>query len=103
MNTVNLIGKIATPPKFIEKQGRKVAQLIVKTREPYLDTNGDQQFLQNSHTLIAWGKWFSILQKIAEPGLEVCIQGSLRTNFYQDQLGRKHCRTEIEIHDFLLL
>lgn len=103
MNTVNLIGNIVSPPKFFERDGKKQALITLKTKEPYLDKLGDQHFLQNSHALIGWGKWFKIIEQYAQPGLQVCIQGRLRSSFYQDQTGRKHCRTEIEINDFFLM
>lgn len=103
MNTVNLIGSIVAPPKFFERQGRQQVEVILKTKEPYLDKFGDQHFLQSSHALVGWGKWSSLLEKHAQPGLEICVQGSLRSKIYQDQTGQKHCRTEIEILELFLM
>jgi single-stranded DNA-binding protein len=44
MNHVNLIGKIASAPKFVElENGRKIAQFTMSTTELFLDSEGKQK------------------------------------------------------------
>lgn len=103
MNHVNLIGKMASNPKYYElPNGRKVAQFILSTNEVYLDEKGKTKRKSHQHRLAAWGKWVQVLEQLANVGMDLAVEGKLTSRFYE-RAGEKHFISEVEINDLIIL
>lgn len=103
MNHVNLIGKLASSPRYYElPNGRKVAQFIMSTNEVYLDEKGKTKRKSNQHRVAAWGKWVQVLEQLGNVGMELAIEGKLTSRFY-DRSGEKHFISEVEVNDLIIL
>ncbi len=103
MNHVNLIGKLASHPRFYElPNGRKVAQFIMSTNEVYLDEKGETKRKSNQHRIAAWGKWVQVIEQLGNVGMELAIEGKLTSRFY-DRSGEKHFISEVEVNDLIIL
>ena len=103
MNHVNLIGKMASSPKYYElPNGRKVAQFILSTNEVYLDEKGKTKGKSHQHRLAEWGKWVQVLEQLANVGMDLAVEGKLTSRFYE-RAGEKHFISEVEINDLIIL
>jgi single-strand DNA-binding protein len=103
MNHVNLIGKIASAPKFVElENGRKIAQFTMSTTEHFLDSEGKQKKKSYWHRLTAWGKWVTILDQHYTEGMQLAVEGKLVSRFYRQGIERKHI-VEVEVNDIIIL
>lgn len=103
MNHVNLIGKIASRPRVYEMpNGRRIAQFTISTNEIYLDEAGNSQKKSNWHRVAAWGKWVTILEELGTVGMELAIEGKLRSRYYEEE-GKKKFTSEVEINDLIIL
>lgn len=103
MNHVNLIGKMASNPKYYElPNGRRVAQFILSTSEVYLDEQGKTKKKSHQHRMAAWGKWVQVLEQLGNVGMELAVEGKLISRFYE-RSGEKHFISEVEINDLIIL
>ena len=104
MNHVNLIGQMSSDPKVIYlKNGQRVAQFSVSTRETYLNDEGETKNINNWHRVRAWGKWVQVLEQLGSKGQALAIEGKLRSRFYKSKTGEKKSITEVEVNDLVLL
>jgi single-strand DNA-binding protein len=103
MNHVNLIGKLCAQPKIVQlEDGRKIAQLMMATKEMYLDASGRTKTRSNWHRLTAWGRWVKILEELAVEGMDLAVEGKLISKFYNANGERKYI-TEVEVNDLVIL
>lgn len=103
MNHVNLIGKIASQPKVYETpNGRRIAQFTMSTNEVYLDDSGNSRKKSNWHRVAAWGKWVTILEELGTVGMELAVEGKLRSRYYEEN-GKKQFTAEVEVNDLIIL
>lgn len=102
MNHVNLIGKIATEPKMFEGENGKAARFTITTAERILNQAGEAISKQDWHRVYAWGKWARVIEELGEKGLNVAIEGKLKTRFFF-QNGKRSSVAEVEINDLIIL
>jgi len=103
MNHVNLIGKMTSEPRYYKlPSGRKVAQFTMATSEVYLDAEGQSKRRKHWHRIAAWGKWVRVIEELGDVGIELAIEGKLKTRFYQKQ-GVKQFISEVEVNDLIIL
>jgi single-strand DNA-binding protein len=104
MNYVNLIGKMASAPKFREMEnGSTIASFTMSTKEPFLDEKGNPKSKNHWHKLTAWGNWIPVIQELGEPGTRLAIEGRLVTRFYKDNFGKRQSISEVEVNDLIIL
>ncbi len=103
MNHVNLIGKMASAPRYYElPNGRRVVQFILSTSEVYLDEKGKTKRKSNQHRIAAWGKWVQVLEQLGKVGMELAVEGKLTSRFYE-RSGEKQFISEVEVNDLIIL
>ena len=103
MNHVNLIGKMSSKPRIVElSNGRKIAQFTISTKEVYLDKSGEQKTRSNWHRLTAWGKFVGILENICFEGMEVAVEGKLKSRYFRSN-GHPTFVQEVEVNDLVIL
>jgi single-strand DNA-binding protein len=106
LNKVTLIGYIGKQPEIKSMDnGNKVASLSLATTEAgYALQNGTQVPERTDwHNVIAWGAIAGIIERYAQKGNQVYVEGRLRTRNYEDKNKTRHYITEIMCEKFLLL
>ncbi len=102
INKVILVGNLGKDPEFRSTaSGSSVANLAVATSESWRDQNTQQmQERTEWHRVVIFGKTAEIAQQYLRKGSKVYIEGSLRTNKWQDQNGQDRYTTEIVVSGY---
>ncbi|WP_299728623.1 single-stranded DNA-binding protein [uncultured Endozoicomonas sp.] len=102
VNKVILVGNLGNDPEFRSTaNGSSIATLSVATSEAWKDRNtGQQQEKTEWHRVVLFGKLAEIAQQYVRKGSKVYIEGSLRTNKWQDQNGQDRYTTEVIVSGY---
>jgi single-strand DNA-binding protein len=104
VNHVHLIGSLTSEPAIITMaNGLKMARFAITTRELRKGLEGKIESENQWHKIVAWGKWVQVLEEFAEKGVQLAIEGKLRSRFFKDKDGRNQYTTEIEVKDLVFL
>jgi single-strand DNA-binding protein len=105
VNKVILIGNLGKDPEIkYTPSGMPVARLTLATNERFKDKEGNWQDRTEWHNLVAFQRTAEIAGEYLKKGRTVYIEGSLRTNSWDDkESGQKKYRTEIIVNDLVLL
>ena len=105
VNKVILIGNLGKDPEMkYTPGGMPVARLTLATNERFKDKEGNWQDRTEWHNLVAFQRTAEIAGEYLKKGRTVYIEGSLRTNSWDDkESGQKKYRTEIIVNDLVLL
>ncbi len=96
VNKVFILGNLGKDPEVKELQsGSKVANLPVATTENYKDRNGERQERTEWHNVDLWNRQAEIAQEYLSKGDTVFIEGTIRTDKWQDQEGNDRYTTKI--------
>jgi single-strand DNA-binding protein len=96
VNKVILIGRLGKDPEIkYTPSGAPVAKFTLATDESFKDRSGEQQKRTEWHNIVAWNKLAEICGEYLTKGKQVYIEGSIRSNQWEDQSGNK--RTKVEI------
>ena len=103
-NTVQLVGNLGNDPYIVNFEGgKKVARFKLATNESYKSAEGDKQTVTNWHTVFAWGKTASIIEKYAKKGKKLALQGMLINRPYETPDGEKRYSIEVRANQITLL
>jgi single-strand DNA-binding protein len=105
VNKVILIGNLGKDPEMkYTPGGMPVARLTLATNERFKDKEGNWQDRTEWHNLVAFQRTAEIAGEYLKKGRTVYVEGSLRTNSWDDkESGQKKYRTEIIVNDLVLL
>ncbi len=105
VNKVILIGNLGKDPEMkYTPGGMPVARMTLATNERFKDKEGNWQDRTEWHNLVAFQRTAEIAGEYLKKGRTVYIEGSLRTNSWDDkESGQKKYRTEIIVNDLVLL
>jgi single-strand DNA-binding protein len=105
VNKVILIGNLGKDPEIkYTPGGMPVARMTLATNERFKDKEGNWQDRTEWHNLVAFQRTAEIAGEYLKKGRTVYIEGSLRTNSWDDkESGQKKYRTEIIVNDLVLL
>ncbi|MDB6095939.1 MAG: ssb [Francisellaceae bacterium] len=97
INKVILIGNLGADPEVrFSASGSAVANLRVATSEAWKDKqSGELQERTEWHKVVLYSRLGEIAGEYLKKGSKVYIEGSLRTNKWQDQNGNDRYTTEI--------
>ena len=95
LNKVMLIASVGKDPEIREANGAKVASFTVATNERYKDKNGEYQTTTDWHNIVAWRGTAEVVEKYIHKGMQVYIEGKIRTRSWDDANGNKKYVTEI--------
>ena len=102
-----LIGNIGRDPEVKTLDGsngsQKVATFTLATGEKYKDRNGELQEKTEWHNIVAWRNLADICEKYIRKGMQVYIEGRLRTRSWQDKDGNTRYTTEIMADNLQML
>jgi single-strand DNA-binding protein len=105
VNKVILLGNVGKDPEIRSTPaGAIVASFTLATSERFQDQQGAWQDRTEWHNLVAFRRTAEIVRDYVKKGTKLYIEGSLRTNSWDDkQSGQKRYRTEIIVNDLSLL
>lgn len=107
LNKVMLIGNIGRDPEVKTLDGnngsQKVATFTLATGEKYKDRNGELREKTEWHNIVAWRNLADICEKYIRKGMQVYIEGRIRTRSWQDKDGNTRCTTEIMADNLQML
>lgn len=105
VNKVILIGNLGKDPEVkYTPQGTAVAKFTLATNERFKDKAGEWQDRTEWHNITCWARLAEIAGEYLKKGRSVYIEGSLRTDSWDDkQTGQKRYSTYINASDLVLL
>src|SRR4030042_348438 len=103
VNKVILVGNVGADPevRYIESN-TPVCNLRIATSESYKNRNGEKVTSTEWHTVVLWRGLAEIAEKYVKKGMQLYIEGKIRTRSWDDKDGNKRYATEI-IADVLQL
>jgi single-strand DNA-binding protein len=103
-NKVQLIGHVGQEPEIKTFDGgKKVANITLATNDYYINAKGEKIEDTQWHRVKAWGKVADIIEKYVTKGKEICVEGKLTYNCFEDKNGEKRYVTEVVVNDILLM
>lgn len=106
LNKVQIIGNLTRDPESKKLQdGSIVVNFGIATNKKWKDrTTGEDREEVEFHNITAWRNTAEICMKYLRKGKQVFIEGSLKTNTWDDQeTGKKMYKTEIIADKMLML
>ncbi|MCZ6500249.1 MAG: single-stranded DNA-binding protein [Gammaproteobacteria bacterium] len=105
INKVILVGNLGSDPETrAMPSGAYVTNISVATSESWKDKQtGDQKDRTEWHKIVFFGRLAEIASEYLRKGSQVYVEGSLRTNKWQDKEGRDRYTTEIVASEMQML
>jgi single-strand DNA-binding protein len=96
VNKVILVGRLGKDPELRYTQTQQpVSTLTVATSERRKGQDGQWAEHTEWHRVVAFGKTAENCSQYLQKGREIYVEGSLRTNKWQDKTGQDRYTTEI--------
>ena len=105
INKVIIVGNLGSDPDTrYSPSGTAVTKFSVATSESWKDKQtGEQNERTEWHRVVMFGRLAEIGAEYLRKGSQVYIEGSLRTNKWQDQSGNDRYTTEIIANEMQML
>ena len=105
INKVIVLGNLGNDPECTYMpNGNAVAKISIATSESWKDKQtGQDQERTEWHRVVFFGKLAEIVGEYLRKGAKVYIEGSLRTNKWQDKDGNDRYTTEIMANEMQML
>ncbi len=96
LNKVMLIGNVGKDPEVRHlESGVPVATIPVATSERYKDKNGELKEQTEWHNVVLWRTLAEFAEKYLRKGMQVYVEGKIRSRHWEDQNGQKRYITEV--------
>jgi single-strand DNA-binding protein len=104
VNKVILVGNLGKDPevRYLEG-GTAVANFSLATTEAYKDRTGRRVEQTEWHNIVVWRGLAEIAEKYLKKGMQVYIEGKIRTRSWDDKDGNKRYTTEIVADNMTML
>ena len=104
VNKIILVGNLGRDAELrYTPSGTAVANLRVATTETWNDRNGQRQEHTEWHSVDLWDKQAETLHEYLRKGLQIYVEGSLRTRQWDDRDGNKRYSTNVRASRVVLL
>lgn len=105
VNKVILIGNLGKDPELKHTGGgMAVTKFSLATSARYKDKDGNWQERTDWHDITCWDRLAEIAAEYLKKGRSVYIEGSLRTDSWDDkQTGQKRYKTYVNANELVLL
>ena len=105
VNRVILVGFLGRDPDIrAMPSGATVANFDVATSERFRPKDGPQKTVTEWHKVAAFGRVADVVRLYRlQKGVQVYVEGSLRTRKWQDKTGQNRWTTEIVAREVLLI
>lgn len=96
VNKVILVGNVGVDPevRYLDG-GTAVATVRLATSESYKNKNGERITQTEWHSIVLWRGLAEIAEKYVKKGMQLYIEGRLRTRSWDDKDGNKRYTTEV--------
>ena len=105
-----LIGNVGRDPnvRYLDGNsgggpGSKVATFTLATTERFRDRSGETRENTEWHNIVAWRNSADLAEKFIRKGMQIYVEGRLRTRSYTDQAGVQKYTTEVVADNIQLL
>lgn len=104
VNKVILVGNLGRDPevRYLEG-GTAVANFPLATSETYKDKQGRRVEHTEWHNIVVWRGLAEVAEKYLKKGMQVYVEGKLRTRSWDDKEGNKKYTTEIVADSMTIL
>ena len=104
VNKVILVGNLGKDPevRYLEG-GTAVANFPIATSESYKDKSGNRVDQTEWHNIVVWRGLAEVAEKYLKKGMQVFIEGKIRTRTWQDKDNNKRYTTEIIADNLTIL
>ncbi len=105
LNKVMIIGNLTRDPEIrYTASGAALCSFGVATNRSWKNSDGEVQEEAEFHNLVSWNKMAEICYQLLAKGMQVYIEGGLRTRNWEDEkTGATMYKTEIKINEMILL
>ena len=103
LNKVMLIGRVGQDPQVRQVGDNKVASFTLATSEKYRDRNGEVKEQTEWHNIVIWGKMAETAEKYVTKGLQLYVEGKIKTEKYAAKDGTEKFITRIMANSIQLL
>ena len=105
INKVTLLGNVGKDPEIRSTPGgTMVAAFSLATTDRQKDAQGNWQDRTEWHSLVAFTRTAEIVRDYVKKGTKLYVEGTLRTNSWDDKTsGQKRYKTEIIVNELILL
>ena len=104
VNKVILLGNLGADPEVKYLEGDNVvANLRLATTESYKDRNGNRVEQTEWHDLELWGPQAKIAEQYLKKGMQIYVEGKIKSDTWQDDQGQNRKRTRIRVQNFTML
>ncbi|HBB02720.1 MAG: single-strand binding protein, single-strand DNA-binding protein [Candidatus Peregrinibacteria bacterium GW2011_GWF2_38_29] len=104
INKVFIIGNLTRDPELKTTQGgQAITSFGVATNREWMTKDGQKHTSTEFHEVVAWAKLAEICVQILKKGKLVYIEGYLKTRAILLPDNTKKYRTEVVIHDVIIL
>lgn len=104
VNKVILVGNLGADPEVKYLEGDNVvANIRLATTEAYKDRNGNRVEQTEWHDLELWGGQAKIAEQYLKKGMQIYVEGKIKSDTWQDQDGNNRKRTKIRVLSFTML
>lgn len=101
MNKVQLVGRLTRDPELRSlPSGKMVTTFTVSTTDYRAETENERT---EYHPCVAWDRLAEVVGEFCTKGQLVAINGRLQTRQWDDDMGRRHWKTEVVVVDLELL
>jgi single-strand DNA-binding protein len=98
VNKVILVGNVGRDPEIVYFQsGEAVAKFSIATSEKWKSKSGERQERTEWHNVEVYGKTAEVVRDYVTKGKPLYIEGSLRTDEWEDRDGNKRKTTKIRV------
>jgi len=97
LNKVFLIGNVGRDPEIRDVNGAKVASFTLACSEKYKDRNGEIKENTDWFNIAAWRSSAEFIEKYVTKGMQVHIEGKIKTRKYTTKEGEERTVTEIVV------
>jgi len=103
VNKVILVGNLTRDPEIRETQnGQPITTFGIATNREWM-SNGERKKSTEFHEVVAWARLAEICNKYLKKGKLVYLEGYLKTRSWENDSGEKRFRTEVVLHDMIML
>lgn len=103
INKVILIGNLGKDPDILVFDNNKKASFSLATNESYKNKEGQWVDQTEWHNIICWKHLAEYAEKTLKKGMQVYIEGKLRTRKWEDKNGGKKYMVEIQAENITVL
>lgn len=104
VNKVILIGNLTRDPELkTTTSGQSIVSFGLATNRQWTTSNGEKRSSAEFHECVAWAKLAEICKDYLKKGMLVYVEGYLKTRSWDMEDGTRRFRTEVVLHDMIIL